>query len=150
MDLKLFFHGRVRFYFLNWCAIKTIEIEMLTKKVTAVNICNDFSFRIRPAVNFQLFWSKIYLNLRLFPLLDVWLLDLEVNAFDTLAAAHDFDATQEWFEIVQNTASRFQETGQPVLSQNWYQLILSFVLGFMRNSPRVVGHMFREIGQQDR
>lgn len=45
------------------------------------------------------------LDLRLLPLVDVLLLDLEVHAFDALRAAHDLDSTQEGLEVVQDRTS---------------------------------------------
>lgn len=46
--------------------------------------------------------SLRFLNLWFFPLIDVFLLDLEVDSFDALGAAHDLDATEERFEVVED------------------------------------------------
>ncbi len=49
--------------------------------------------------------------MRLFPLFNVILVNLEVNSFNFLGR-FDFDSSQKLFEIVENSSGRFQELGQ--------------------------------------
>lgn len=66
------------------------------------------------------------LDLRLLPLLNVGVLNFEIDSFDALRAAHNFDAPQKRFEIVQYGAGRFQEACE----------------------TRLIRHMLRQVGQQ--
>ena len=56
--------------------------------------------------------APVYLDLRLLPLVDVGLLDLEVDALDSSGSAHDFNTTQVRLEVVEHAASFLQESLQ--------------------------------------
>ena len=66
------------------------------------------------------------LDLRLLPLLDVVLVDLEVDALD-LVGGLDLDPAEEGLEVVEDGAGLFEELGQP-----W-----------------VIGHVLGKVGEQD-
>ncbi len=53
------------------------------------------------------------LDLRLLPLVNMLLRDLEVDALDAPGAAHDLDAAEVRFEVVEHTARLLQEPLQP-------------------------------------
>ena len=60
--------------------------------------------------------GRAYLNLRLLPLVDVGLFDLEVHAFDSTGTAHDLDASEVRLEVIQHALGLVQELVQPTRS----------------------------------
>ena len=64
--------------------------------------------------------APVYLDLRLFPLVDVGLLDLEVDALDSSGAAHDLNTTQVRLKVVEHAASFLQESLQSTTAASAY------------------------------
>ena len=61
---------------------------------------------------------RLYLDLWFFPLINVGLFDLKVDALDAPCAAHDLDATEVRLEIVQHTLGLVQELVQSTPPQS--------------------------------
>ena len=63
-------------------------------------------------------------------MLNVRFINFEVNSFNALATAHDFDAAEERFEVIQHTSGSLQETRQSVSSNPNVIESLLYLRGF--------------------